>query len=107
MSGVEQIAACPLCDGPMSEFAEVRGFHYFLCPDCQFISVDPVTLARIDAGHNIRRYDDAYWQMEVAAAKRRALGDGPARFAELAPAQGTCSIPSQSSCQVAPTASLA
>lgn len=87
---VDLRAPCPFCRNPCALHATLDGVAYFDCSDCDFIFADPTLLARIDAGEPVREYDDAYWQMELAAARDRSWGPSLARTAE---ALLYCTIP--------------
>lgn len=76
-------AACPLCLGPRGHYATIRGFAFFECQPCDFISVSAELLRQIDEGLNVRKYDETYWNAERTAARDRCYGPALSRFAEL------------------------
>src|SRR3954468_8594008 len=73
---------CPLCSGPAPLFHVVAGVQYFDCQACDFIFAETNVLAAVDRGEPIRKYDDAYWRTESAAAEERSFGCALARVAE-------------------------
>lgn len=73
---------CLLCHAPARAFRVVDGIDYFECHDCDFIFADPAFIARIDAGENVRKYDESYWASELSAARQRSYGSSLARAAE-------------------------
>jgi hypothetical protein len=73
---------CPLCGAGAAQFHEVTGVHYFECAPCDFIFADRELLDRIDAGEPMRAYDEAYWRMELPAARERSFGAALVRVAE-------------------------
>jgi SAM-dependent methyltransferase len=76
--------SCPACESrQVNHFAKVDGYDYFLCDSCKLISIDPSVLAESDDGLNIRKYDAAYWEMELRAAMDRAYGQAIERTAEV------------------------
>jgi hypothetical protein len=74
--------SCPLCRSRVSKFRDVDEVAYFECTDCDFIFADPEFISRIDAGENVRKYDESYWQSELGAARQRSFGSSLARAAE-------------------------
>jgi hypothetical protein len=74
--------ACPLCQDEASEFTIVDHVLYFECRVCDFIFADPSLLERVDRGEPLRRYDEEYWQNELASARDRSYGSSLARCAE-------------------------
>jgi ribosomal protein L37AE/L43A len=75
-------AECPLCKSSVGKYRDVDGVGYFECAGCDFIFADPAFLARIDAGENVRKYDETYWENELSSARQRSFGSSLARSAE-------------------------
>jgi Methyltransferase domain len=67
---------------PTPCFHVAAGIPYFDCQNCDFIFAEPEMLAKADRGEPIRKYDDAYWKMELSAAEERSFGPAIARVAE-------------------------
>lgn len=61
----------------------MQGVLYSECRKCDFIFADTDLLRRVDAGEPLRRYDNEYWNNELASAKERSFGSSLARSAEV------------------------
>ncbi len=75
-------AQCPLCGSSAHKYRDVDEVAYFECVACDFIFADPAFIARIDAGENVRKYDESYWANELSSARQRSFGSSLARSAE-------------------------
>lgn len=75
-------AHCPLCGSSAHKYRDVDAVAYFECSACDFFFADPAFIARIDAGENVRKYDESYWANELSSARQRSFGSSLARSAE-------------------------
>lgn len=73
---------CPLCRSSAREHAVIDGVGYYDCRSCDFIFADTRFLSRVDAGEQVRKYDESYWEAEKSAARERSFGSSLARAAE-------------------------
>jgi hypothetical protein len=73
---------CPLCGHHALFFIETHSVAYFECASCDFIFAERSVLADADRGEAIRRYDEAYWRMELGAVRDRCFGPCLGRVAE-------------------------
>jgi hypothetical protein len=81
-SSAADTARCPLCGSSAHKYRNVDGVDYFECMACDFIFADPDFIAKIDAGENVRKYDETYWVNELSSARQRSFGSSLARSAE-------------------------
>ena len=74
---------CPVCQtSDVSAYRVVSDVPFFGCMGCGSLFAHPDFLAQVDAGE-VRNYDDAYWAMEVSAARERSFGSSLQRLAEV------------------------
>jgi SAM-dependent methyltransferase len=74
---------CPCCASAETlHFTNVAGYDYYRCVNCECIFIDNVYLSRIDNGFQIVKYENGYWDMEMASARERSYGPTLARMAE-------------------------
>jgi hypothetical protein len=75
---------CPICVSDKTEFYQnVDEYSYYECTECQSIILEKSIIDDIDKGLNIRKYNEQYWQSELAASKKRSYGPSIARMAEV------------------------
>lgn len=72
---------CPVCSkGALADpFADIEGFAYYACRECDTLFVDPAVLEAMDTGESPRDYDQTYWQVEDHSARQRAQSDALVR----------------------------
>lgn len=80
------MGVCQCCNSNEIElFANIDGYDYYNCRNCDLIFLDNDVIEKIDKGFNIVSYnaDDDYWKNELCAAKERSYKDALARMSEL------------------------
>lgn len=75
-------ASCPLCGSASAAYTVIDDVDFYECRACDFIFAEPELLRLMDAGQPVRRYNEDYWNSELAAAKQRSYGSSLARVAE-------------------------
>src|SRR5689334_4315850 len=74
---------CPCCASESVEYLiNSSGYDYYKCLTCFSLFIDVAYLEKIDAGFNIVKYEEGYWQFELKSAKDRSYGTTLARMAE-------------------------
>ena len=74
---------CPCCySEEVQLFKTVNEYDYFNCITCDSIFIDIACLLKIDNGLSIVKYEEGYWEMELASAKERSYRPALARMAE-------------------------
>jgi hypothetical protein len=66
----------------LTAYREVSGVAYFECKECGSLLAERSVLDAVDEGSFHRRYDESYWEVELAAARERAYGPALARVSE-------------------------
>jgi len=85
---INKLQSCPVCGGNGKLYKTLRSekqegeFNYYLCQECECYFIDTDVINRMDAGQQLIKYNEDYWNMELSAAIERSYGAALARMAE-------------------------
>jgi hypothetical protein len=78
-----EMTRCAVCLSlAVDTYKKIDDVVYYSCSECGSLFADPAFLRAVEDG-TVSNYRDAYWEMELRAAKERSFGSSLQRIAEV------------------------